>query len=269
MGNRVSQWYVKAPIDDADALSRVSKIREATSELKSSKQALDADLIMAVAEWTPTVLMSLASRSASGAAPYNLMVTNVPGPRDPLYLLGARLESMYSQVPIADSTALGVAIVSYDGKFCWGFNADYELLPDLDVFADAVESAFAELAEAAGVGIADAPCGRRLDIEPDRHRLEDEPWLRVRNSRARSTHLRLWPEDRRVLRRRPDLVGRLLGCRVHEGSFLVRQHRLGELASLGDGCAQFRCQPDELSDLHRRIVGRSRRSDGGRTLRGG
>jgi len=155
MGNRVSQWFVKSPVDEPDVMKRVEKIRAATEELKASNQAMDADLIMNIAEWTPTSLLSLASRSASGSAPYNMMVTNVPGPQEPLYLLGARLESLYSQVPIADSTALGVALVSYAGKLCWGFNADLERVPDLDLFADAIEAAFNEIATAAGVEFED------------------------------------------------------------------------------------------------------------------
>jgi WS/DGAT/MGAT family acyltransferase len=155
MGNRVSQWFVRAPVDEPDAMKRVEKIRAATEELKASKQALDADLIMNIAEWTPTILLTLASRAASGSAPYNLMVTNVPGPQQELYLLGARLEALYSQVPIADSTALGVALVSYAGKLCWGFNADLESVPDLELFADAIEASFAEIASAAGVELDD------------------------------------------------------------------------------------------------------------------
>ena len=156
MGNRVSQWFVQAPVHEADALTRVDLIREATEELKTSRQALDADLIMNIAEWTPTLLLSLASRSASGGAPYNMMVTNVPGPQQPLYLLGARLESLYSQVPIADTTALGIALVSYAGKLCWGFNADFESVPDLADFADAIEASFAQIARDAGVELAHA-----------------------------------------------------------------------------------------------------------------
>ena len=156
MGNRVSQWFVKAPVHEPDALARVDLIRAATEELKASRQALDADLIMNIAEWTPTSLLSLASRSASGGAPYNMMVTNVPGPQEPLYLLGARLESLYSQVPIADTTALGIALVSYAGKLCWGFNADFESVPDLTDFADAIENSFARIARDAGVELARA-----------------------------------------------------------------------------------------------------------------
>jgi diacylglycerol O-acyltransferase / wax synthase len=157
MGNRVSQWFVRAPVDEPDPLVRVARIQAATEELKASKQALDADLIMNIAEWTPTILLSLASRAASGSAPYNMMVTNVPGPQQPLYLLGAKLLSLYSQVPIADSTALGVAIVSYAGKLCLGFNADLERVPDLAAFADGTCDAFSEIAAAAGVELGREP----------------------------------------------------------------------------------------------------------------
>jgi WS/DGAT/MGAT family acyltransferase len=151
MRSLISQWIVKAPIQEPGPLERLEKIRDITDDLRTSDRALDADLIMAAAEWTPTVLLSLASRSASGAPPYNMMVTNVPGPQYPLYLLGARLLSQYSQMPIADETALGIALVSYDGKLCWGFNADYDLVPDLDVFTKLIDASFYELARASGI----------------------------------------------------------------------------------------------------------------------
>ena len=145
LGTRVSQWYVPVPLEESDPVARVERIRQVTRELKESKQALDADVIMAVVEWTPTVLLTLAGRAASGSLPYNLMVTNVPGPQFPLYLLGAKMVAQYAQVPLAESTALGVALVSYDGKLCWGFNADYELVPDLEFFVKGVDASFQEL----------------------------------------------------------------------------------------------------------------------------
>ncbi len=153
LGNRVSQWYVELPIGERDPVARVEQIRAATRELKASNSALDADAIMAVAEWTPTVLMTLAGRAASGSPPYNLMVTNVPGPQFPLYLQGAKMVAQYAQVPLAEGTALGVALVSYDGTLCWGFNADYALVPDLDFLVKAIETSFLELAQSAGVEI--------------------------------------------------------------------------------------------------------------------
>jgi len=83
--------------------------------------------------------------------PVNMMVTNVPGPQFPLYLMGAKLIASYPAVPLMEHTGLGVALMSYDGKLFWGFNADYDLLSDLRAFVESIERAFAALARAAGV----------------------------------------------------------------------------------------------------------------------
>ena len=66
-------------------------------------------------------------------------------------MLGARLLGSYPMVPLLEGTGLGIALFSYDGKVCWGFNADYELMPDLGGFRRCVEDSFAELSEAAGI----------------------------------------------------------------------------------------------------------------------
>jgi diacylglycerol O-acyltransferase len=78
-------------------------------------------------------------------------VTNVPGPQFPLYMLGRRLLRIYPQVPLVRNTALGIAIMSYDGTLDFGLVADFDALPDLDDLAIALRDAIAELATAAGV----------------------------------------------------------------------------------------------------------------------
>ncbi len=77
-------------------------------------------------------------------------MTNVPGPQFPLYLLGRRLRALYPVVPLARRQALGVAIMSYDGKLGFGLLADYDALPDLEDLAAELEGAIADLAAAAG-----------------------------------------------------------------------------------------------------------------------
>ena len=79
------------------------------------------------------------------------LVTNVPGPQVPLYMLGAKLEAMYPQVPLLEDMGLGIALMSYDGKLCWGFNADYEMVPDLKEFAVRIRSSFEQLQTAVGI----------------------------------------------------------------------------------------------------------------------
>jgi diacylglycerol O-acyltransferase len=110
---------------------------------------LGVEMMMAVAEFSPGVLLSLGARAASG--PINMIVTNVPGPQFPLYLLGAKLLYSFPAVPLLANTGLGVALFSYDGQVCWGFNADYGMLPDLADFRHCIQSAFLELSDAAGI----------------------------------------------------------------------------------------------------------------------
>ena len=68
----------------------------------------------------------------------------------PIYLLGARLLESYPHVPLADRLGLGIALLSYDGRVHWGFNADYDLVPDLADFVGDVHAAFQALRELAG-----------------------------------------------------------------------------------------------------------------------
>ncbi len=81
---------------------------------------------------------------------FNIVVTNVPGPQFPLYLQGRKLRAFYPQVPLTLNTALGIAIMSYDGRLGFGLLGDYDALPDLDAVADDLERSIDELAEAAG-----------------------------------------------------------------------------------------------------------------------
>lgn len=145
-GNHVSAWVLPLPIGDADARSRLHAIHEATSALKRSRSAVAVEMMMAAAEWAPSSLISWGVRLASG--PMNMVVTNVPGPHVPLYLLGARLEKIYPLVPLLDRCGLGIALFSYNGELCWGFNASYELVPDLGAFVRATAESFDELCDA-------------------------------------------------------------------------------------------------------------------------
>jgi len=159
-GNRVSAWIVPLPVGEPDPLAQLKAISRRTAELKSSKQAVGAEVLTQVAEWTPATLLSLGARNATRLLPFNLVVTNVPGPQVPLYLLGARMQEIYPYVPLADNLGLGIALFSYDGALAWGFNADYELVPDLDQFVQAIRTSFQALREAAGV-VSAAPKRRK------------------------------------------------------------------------------------------------------------
>lgn len=149
LGNRVSAWIVPMPLGEKDARARLDHIRATTSHLKEAKQAVGAEMLTQVGEWTPTTVLSLASRMAARALPFNLVVTNVPGPQVPLYLLGARMDDNFGFLPLMDGLCLGIVLFSYRGNLCWGFTCDWDLLPDLHDFVLDVEASFKELQDAA------------------------------------------------------------------------------------------------------------------------
>ncbi len=151
LGNRVSTWTVDLPIAEPDPLKRLESIREVTRELKESKQALGADTLTQVTEWTGSALLSLGSRAMTLGTPFNSVITNVPGPRQRLYLLESPLLEIHPHVPLMGLLGLGIALFSYDGTLSWGFSADWDLVPDLHQMVNATQRSFAEICRAAGI----------------------------------------------------------------------------------------------------------------------
>lgn len=149
LGNRVSSWILNLPIQEDDPREQLRLIHETTQELKDSRQALGVEMMMQVAEWTPSNLLSLGSQAMNG--PINTIVTNVPGPQFPLYLQGAKLLGIYPQVPLLGGLGVGIALMSYDGRVCWGFNGDPEIVPDVGEFTSLIAESMARVAESAGV----------------------------------------------------------------------------------------------------------------------
>ena len=106
-------------------------------ELKESKQALGAEVIAGLTDFAPPTLLAQASRLNFSTRLFNLIVTNVPGPQFPLYLLGREMQEIVPIAFLPENHALAIAIMSYNGKVDFGLLADYDAMPDLDAFADA------------------------------------------------------------------------------------------------------------------------------------
>jgi len=149
LGNRVSSLIASLPIAEPDPRKRLARVRDITRDLKESKHALGAEVLSSVSEWTAPTLAAIAARLAFRNRLSNLVVTNVPGPQIPLYLLGARMLESYPMVPLFEGQGLGVALFSYAGGLYWGFNADWDQMPDLHDFVIAIDDSFRELSEAA------------------------------------------------------------------------------------------------------------------------
>jgi hypothetical protein len=120
-------------------------------DLKSSGQAVGAEAITKLGEFAPPTIMIQAARLQARQRFFNLVVTNVPGPQLPLYVLGRRMTGLYPVVPLAQRQALGIAVMSYDGRLGFGLLADFDAVPELEKITAGVGTAIEDLARAAGL----------------------------------------------------------------------------------------------------------------------
>jgi hypothetical protein len=134
-----------------DPVETFALVHAEMGELKESGQAVGATVLTDLSDFAPPTIMSQAARLQSRQRFFNLVVTNVPGPQFSLYLLGRRLQATHPMVPLAKNQALGIAIMSYDGKLHFGLNGDYDAMADIAYFAADLRSAIADLGEAAGL----------------------------------------------------------------------------------------------------------------------
>jgi WS/DGAT/MGAT family acyltransferase len=149
LGNRITQVVAPLPVSVADPVERLRQVREAMDGIKESKQALGAEVIAGAQDFAPPTILAQASRLNFSGRFYNLLVTNIPGPQFPLYILGRELKSMFPVAFLAGERALAIAIMSYNGSLDFGLIADYDALPDLEVFEVGIEASLAEYVAAA------------------------------------------------------------------------------------------------------------------------
>ena len=145
LGNRISTMIVPLPVGAPDPRVRLDAVRASTVALKEREQALGAATIIGLGEYAAPTLLGLAARAAHGQPFANLIVTNIPGPQVPLYLLGARMLEVYPIVPLSRNLTLNVAAMSYCGELHFGLVGDGASAHDLEVLAGGIEDAFAEL----------------------------------------------------------------------------------------------------------------------------
>ena len=150
LGNRLAAMRAPLPVYVEDAAARLRVVREAMNGLKESKQAVGAEVLAGVQSLAPPTILAQASRLNFSTRLFNLLVTNVPGPQFPLYLLGRRLEDLFPVAFLPKRHALAVAVMSYDGGMDFGLLGDYDAMPDLEQLAEMFDASLAELLAAAG-----------------------------------------------------------------------------------------------------------------------
>jgi WS/DGAT/MGAT family acyltransferase len=145
LGNQVAMWLLTLPIAERDPAKRIRIINQETKMLKETDQALGASTLVSVSTGAPATLVSLAARLGSRARPFNMTITNVPGPQFPLYMGGSRMLATYPLVPLWRSHGAGIAMFSISGSIDIGINMAPSVISDPAALARYIQTAFKEL----------------------------------------------------------------------------------------------------------------------------
>jgi diacylglycerol O-acyltransferase len=144
-GNRIVVMRGPLPVYIADPIQRLRFVSQAMDGLKESKQALGAEVISGAQNFAPPTILAQASRLNFSTRLFNLIVTNVPGPQFPLYVLG---REMLQAIPVAflpENHSLAIAIMSYNGQMNFGLLGDFDALPDIDAIGENIAEQLATL----------------------------------------------------------------------------------------------------------------------------
>lgn len=150
LGNRLALVRAALPVYCEDPSERLRLVKRSMGDLKRSKQALGAEVLTGLEHFAPPTLLAQASRMNFSTRLFNLLVTNVPGPQFPLYVLGRELEQLIPVPFLAEGHSLAIAAMSYNRKVEFGLLADFDAEVDPQHISELIDQALAELLELAG-----------------------------------------------------------------------------------------------------------------------
>ena len=156
LGNRIAAMRGPLPVYIEDPVRRLRVVSEQMEGLKRSKQALGAEVISRFNDFAPPTLLAQASRINFSTRLFNTIVTNVPGPQVPLYVLGRKMEEVIPIAFLPENHTLAIAIMSYNGRVDFGLLADYDSMEDIEVISNGIAASLAALEEAASTAGAPA-----------------------------------------------------------------------------------------------------------------
>jgi WS/DGAT/MGAT family acyltransferase len=168
LGNQIAAVRAPLPVYVENPVKRLEACREAMEGVKGSKQALGAEVISRFNDFAPPTLLAQSARINFSTRLFNTVVTNVPGPQIPLYVLGRELQDIFPVGFLPPNQALFTAIMSYNGSINFGLLADYDAIPDVGLIAEGIEASIAELAKAAEDATKRAEKAEAAEAEPAR-----------------------------------------------------------------------------------------------------
>jgi WS/DGAT/MGAT family acyltransferase len=152
LGNRISFLFVDLPCDEPDPIRRLRTIHAAMSDRKAGGEPQGGESVLGAVAHAPHLLQHIVSRLMASPRAFNLVVSNIPGPQEPLYMLGCELGEVYPVVPLADRHAISIGLTTIgDGAF-FGIYADPESLPDVEPLATFIDKSIDELLSASTPG---------------------------------------------------------------------------------------------------------------------
>jgi diacylglycerol O-acyltransferase len=172
LGNRVAAMMAPLPVWCENPAVRFDVVQDAMRNLKSSGQAVGAEVLTRIGGFAPPTIMAQATRIGARQRAFNLVVTNVPGPQLPLYVESRELLDVFPMVPLAMNQRLGIALMSYNGAINFGLIGDYDSMPDLEDFAHHIAASLEELAETAGVTLTAVGIGPAVTARTTNHALQ-------------------------------------------------------------------------------------------------
>jgi diacylglycerol O-acyltransferase len=149
LGNRIAAMRGPLPVYIEDPVKRLDTVKRAMGSLKESKQALGAEVISRFNDFAPPTLLAQASRINFSTRLFNLIVTNVPGPQIPLYVLGRELQDVFPVAFLPENHGLAIAIMSYNGGIDFGLLGDYDTMEDIELLANGLNESLGDLLTAA------------------------------------------------------------------------------------------------------------------------
>jgi diacylglycerol O-acyltransferase / wax synthase len=174
LGNQVSMMFAGLPTNLDSPADRLAAVHLAMGVAKEQHDAIPASLLADVSEFALPVLANQAWRLSARlrlferVSPYNVIISNVPGPNVPLYLAGAKLEAYYPVSAITHGQGLNITVMSYCGTMYFGLVACRELMPDLDVLAGYLRSELDEMLAAVASAAAPAKAAPPTAARPKR-----------------------------------------------------------------------------------------------------
>ena len=162
LGSKVRGHLLSLPVGESNPVVRLHQVSYALKDHRETGSAVAANKLANLPGFATSTFHAVGARvaDAESGRGHQIVITNVPGPQEPVYMAGARMSEVYPCIPLSDNRAVAIGVTSYNGKVFYGIVADREAVPDADVLAQCIDDALAEMVETVGSHRTRAPRGR-------------------------------------------------------------------------------------------------------------